>query len=119
MKARVLIVDDEEAVRSSLKMIFEYEGYEVLLAANGSVGLKIAEQDAKIASGKKSVALAERLYESAEVQYRAGYISSVELKDAQLGLNGAQLALAQAVFGYNQNVLDLLDAAGLDGEENQ
>ena len=39
MKARVLIVDDEDAVRSSLKMIFEYEGYEALLAANGPVGL--------------------------------------------------------------------------------
>ena len=35
MKARVLIVDDEEAVRSSLKMIFEYEGYDTLQAANG------------------------------------------------------------------------------------
>ena len=46
MKARVLIVDDEDAVRSSLKMIFEYEGYEVLLAANGAGGLKIAEQEA-------------------------------------------------------------------------
>ena len=46
MKPRVLIVDDEDAVRSSLKMIFEYEGYEVLLAANGPVGLKIAEQEA-------------------------------------------------------------------------
>ncbi len=45
MRARVLIIDDEDAVRSSLKMIFEYEGYEVLLAANGPVGLKIAEQE--------------------------------------------------------------------------
>jgi len=79
--------------------------------------LKIAEQDAKIASGKKSVALAERLYESAEVQYRSGYISSTDLKDAQLGLNGAQLALAQAVYGYNQNVLDLMDVVGIGGEE--
>ena len=45
MKPRVLIVDDEEAVRSSLRMIFEYEGYEVLLAANGPAGLKMAEQE--------------------------------------------------------------------------
>jgi len=45
VKARVLIIDDDDAVRSSLKMIFEYEGYEVLLAANGPVGLKIAEQE--------------------------------------------------------------------------
>jgi len=79
--------------------------------------LKIAGEEAKIASGRKSLNLAQRLYESAEVQYRGGYISSTDLKDAQLGLNGAQLALAQAVFGYNQNVLDLLDAAGLDGKE--
>jgi len=46
VKPRVLIVDDEEAIRSSLKMIFEYEGYEVLLAANGPAGLKIAEKEA-------------------------------------------------------------------------
>jgi len=45
VKPRILIVDDEEAVRSSLRMIFEYEGYEVLLAANGAAGLKMAAQD--------------------------------------------------------------------------
>jgi len=45
LKPRVLIVDDEEAVRSSLRMIFDYEGYEVLLAANGPAGLKMAEQE--------------------------------------------------------------------------
>ena len=38
MKAKVLIIDDEEAIRSSLKMIFEYEGYDCLLAANGAGG---------------------------------------------------------------------------------
>ncbi len=79
--------------------------------------LNIAEQQARIASGRKSVELAQRLYESADVQYRSGYISSTDLKDAQLGLNGAQLALAQAVFGYNQNVLDLMDVVGMDGEQ--
>jgi outer membrane protein len=81
--------------------------------------LNITEQEAKIASGRKSLNLAQRLYESADAQYRSGYISSTDLKDAQLGLNGAELALAQAVFGYNQNVLDLMDAVGLDGEEKQ
>jgi two-component system nitrogen regulation response regulator NtrX len=45
VKPRVLVIDDEEAVRSSLKMIFEYEGYDVLLAASGPVGLKLAEQE--------------------------------------------------------------------------
>jgi len=45
MKPRVLVIDDEEAIRASLKMIFEYEGYECLLAANGAAGLKIAEKE--------------------------------------------------------------------------
>jgi two-component system nitrogen regulation response regulator NtrX len=45
VKPRILIIDDEEAIRSSLQMIFEYEGYECLLAANAQAGLKIAEKD--------------------------------------------------------------------------
>src|SRR5215470_314183 len=44
-RAKVMIVDDEEAIRSSLRMIFEYEGYECLLAANGQAGLKMAERE--------------------------------------------------------------------------
>ena len=45
MKPKVLIIDDEEAIRSSLKMIFEYEGYECVLAANADAGLKIAARE--------------------------------------------------------------------------
>jgi two-component system, NtrC family, nitrogen regulation response regulator NtrX len=45
-KPRVLVVDDEEAIRSTLKMIFEYEGYDCILAANGPAALKIVERDA-------------------------------------------------------------------------
>jgi two-component system nitrogen regulation response regulator NtrX len=45
VKAKVLIIDDEEAIRSSLQMIFEYEGYECILAANGPAALKIAEKE--------------------------------------------------------------------------
>jgi two-component system nitrogen regulation response regulator NtrX len=44
-KAKVLIIDDEEAIRSSVRMILEYEGYECVLAANGEAGLKIAERE--------------------------------------------------------------------------
>jgi two-component system nitrogen regulation response regulator NtrX len=46
VKPRILIIDDEDAIRASLQMIFEYEGYECLLAANGPAGLKIAEKEA-------------------------------------------------------------------------
>ena len=75
--------------------------------------LKIDEERAKISSGKKSVALAQRLYEAAADQYESGYISSVELKDAQLGLNAARLAYAQAIYNYNRNILDLMDMVGV------
>ena len=43
MKPKVLIIDDEEAIRSSLQMMFEYEGYDCLQAASGPAGLKIVE----------------------------------------------------------------------------
>jgi two-component system, NtrC family, nitrogen regulation response regulator NtrX len=43
VKAKVLIIDDEEAIRSSLQMMFEYEGYDCLQAASGPAGLKIVE----------------------------------------------------------------------------
>ena len=38
MKPKVLIVDDEEAIRSTMKMMFEYEGYDCVLAAGGEAG---------------------------------------------------------------------------------
>jgi outer membrane protein TolC len=84
----------------------------IRIAVESSI-LKIAEEQAKIASGEKSVELAQRLYEAAVEQYESGYISSVELKDAQLGLNGAKLAYAQAIYNYNRNVLDLMDVVGV------
>jgi two-component system nitrogen regulation response regulator NtrX len=45
VKSKVLIIDDEEDVRSTLKMILEREGYDILLAANGDAGLKIAQRE--------------------------------------------------------------------------
>lgn len=37
---KILVVDDEKSVRDSLRMILEYERYEVLFAENGEQGLK-------------------------------------------------------------------------------
>lgn len=42
-KARILIVDDEEAIRKSLEKIFLYEGYDVSLAANGKHAIGFVE----------------------------------------------------------------------------
>ena len=35
MKPRILVIDDESAIRDSMRMILEYEGYEFLGAATG------------------------------------------------------------------------------------
>jgi len=43
MMKTVLVVDDERSVRDSLKMILEYEHYEVLFAENGEQALKTVQ----------------------------------------------------------------------------
>ena len=45
MKPRILVIDDESAIRDSLKMILEYEGYDVQGAATGQDGLTLAERE--------------------------------------------------------------------------
>jgi two-component system nitrogen regulation response regulator NtrX len=44
-KSRILIVDDEAAIRESLKMTLEYEGYEVIGAATGQDAVTLAERE--------------------------------------------------------------------------
>jgi two-component system nitrogen regulation response regulator NtrX len=45
MKPRILVVDDEAAIRDSLRMIIEYEGYEFLGASAGPEGIALAERE--------------------------------------------------------------------------
>jgi DNA-binding NtrC family response regulator len=45
-KSRILVIDDEAAIRESLKMTLEYEGYEFIGAATGQEGLTLAEREA-------------------------------------------------------------------------
>src|SRR5213593_3466626 len=44
-KSRVLVIDDEAAIRDSLRMTLEYEGYEFVGAATGQEGLALAERE--------------------------------------------------------------------------
>ena len=45
MTARILVIDDEAAIRESMRMILEYEGYECVLAASGPEGLSAVERE--------------------------------------------------------------------------
>src|SRR5689334_22400362 len=46
VKPRILVIDDEAAVRDSLKMTLEYDGNDVTLAATGEEGVKLIEREA-------------------------------------------------------------------------
>ncbi len=43
--AKVLIIDDERNIRSTLKDILDFEGHKTVLAENGEEGLKIAQNE--------------------------------------------------------------------------
>jgi two-component system nitrogen regulation response regulator NtrX len=45
MKARILVIDDEAAIRDSMRMILEYEGYEFLGAAAGEEGIALVDRE--------------------------------------------------------------------------
>jgi two-component system nitrogen regulation response regulator NtrX len=46
MKPRILVIDDEAAIRDSMRMILEYEGYEFLGAPTGEEGIALVEREA-------------------------------------------------------------------------
>jgi len=45
MKPRILVIDDEEGIRDTLRMILKYEGYDVLQAGTGEDGVRLIERD--------------------------------------------------------------------------
>jgi two-component system nitrogen regulation response regulator NtrX len=45
MSARILVIDDEAAIRSAMRMILEYEGHEVLEASSGQEGLQVVQAE--------------------------------------------------------------------------
>src|SRR5678816_903522 len=44
-KPRILVIDDESAIRDSLKMILEYEGYQFMGAVSGQDGLAAIQRE--------------------------------------------------------------------------
>ena len=45
MKPRILVIDDEAAIRDSLRMILEYEDYQFVGAASGQEGIALVQRD--------------------------------------------------------------------------
>jgi len=45
MKPRILVIDDEQGIRDSMRMILEYEGYEVLQAGSAPEGMTLIARE--------------------------------------------------------------------------
>jgi len=45
MKPRILVIDDEAAIRDSLRMILEYEDYQFVGASSGQEGIALVQRD--------------------------------------------------------------------------
>lgn len=41
---RILVVDDDPAVRGAIKVVLEHDGHEVILASNGKAGIAAADE---------------------------------------------------------------------------
>lgn len=44
MPAKIAVIEDDQAIAQMYRLKFEAEGYEVEMAANGKLGLELAEQ---------------------------------------------------------------------------
>jgi DNA-binding response OmpR family regulator len=52
--ARILIIDDEEAIRLSLQVTLEREGHEVVCASDGEQGLRVFASKTRTWSSRTS-----------------------------------------------------------------
>ena len=76
--------------------------------------LKLEEEKAKIKSGKKSIELATKLYNSSKERYLKGLISRLDLSNSEIKLNNAKIGYLTAIYNYKLAVFDLMDAVGVD-----
>ncbi len=68
----------------------------------------IRSQEASFESQKKNAETALYAYQMAASQYRGGTLSSIQLNDAQLAYQQAQVNYLQAVYDYYSSALQLL-----------
>jgi len=78
-----------------------------------NIMLNLKYQVSNINSSKKSVELAERLFNSAKQRYENGLITSLEFKDTQVSLNTARIGYLESVYDYKSALFDLMDVIGV------
>ena len=120
----VLLVEDEDGVRSLAKQVLENHGYTVLEARNGAEGLAMAEQCGRLKhpihlvltdvvmqhmSGRQLAEEMERRFPRIKVLYMSGYTDDAVLQRGVLAAGSAFLQKPFSPEALAQKVRELLD----------
>ena len=120
----VLLVEDEDGVRSLAKQVLENHGYTVLEARNGAEGLAMAEQCARLKhpvhlvltdvvmqhmSGRQLAEEMERRFPRVKVLYMSGYTDDAVLQRGVLAAGSAFLQKPFSPESLVAKVRELLD----------
>ncbi len=62
--------------------------------------IALRQAEAKIAAQKENIRMSRETLKTAEIQYRDGLVSSLDVRDAQQMLNQAELLYVQAIFNH-------------------
>lgn len=105
MPKKVMIVDDEEDIRNTLKQILEKQGYETELAINGDDCLK------KISSFKPDLVLMDIMMPGTpvkdvvkKIKSKVAYISVVKVTEAE-----KEDLIGNNIIGFIQKPFDIKD----------
>jgi len=124
----ILLVEDEDAVRSLARDILEMNGYKVLVARDGAEGLQICERhhgtiDLLLTdvvmphmSGRDLVDRAGPLRPAMRVLYMSGYTGDAIVHQGVLAPGSEMLEKPFTVAALVRKVRDMLDAARATGE---
>lgn len=104
----ILLVEDDDAVRAFIRLVFAEQGYTVLEARDGNGGLRVAEEHSGtidllvtdvVMPGLNGRQLAEQLrflHPEAKVLYISGYTDDVIVRD---GIPQEEVQFLQKPFG--------------------
>ena len=119
----ILIVDDEESVRSAVRRILQKFGYEVLVAADGAEALQILRRAERhvsllltdmvmpVMSGRELVEQAARAYPELRIVVMSGHTEDPSLRQGQLAAEHAFIAKPFTLSDLSATIRRVIDGA--------
>ncbi|HEX8848498.1 MAG TPA: ATP-binding protein [Gemmatimonadaceae bacterium] len=122
-RERILVVDDEESVRSAVRRILQRYGYEVLDAADGAEGLEILRREGDrvallltdmvmpVMSGRELVEHAAQRFPELRIVVMSGHTEDPSLRQGQLANEHAFIAKPFTVTDLSATIRRVLDGS--------